>query len=63
MRRSLVLSDETARHPFLASLPPHVRKGEDAVPARPWLSLTKDDISGFATAYAACFIAVLVFII
>ncbi|MDE1914880.1 MAG: hypothetical protein KGJ57_00160 [Sphingomonadales bacterium] len=27
MRRSLVLGDETARHPFLKSLPPHVRGG------------------------------------
>jgi hypothetical protein len=27
MRRSLVLGDETARHPFLQSLPPHVRTG------------------------------------
>lgn len=27
MRRSLVLGDETARHPFLQSLPPHVRSG------------------------------------
>ena len=25
-RRALVLGDESARHPFLASLPPHVRK-------------------------------------
>jgi hypothetical protein len=25
MRRALVLTDEAARHPFLASLPPHVR--------------------------------------
>lgn len=27
MRRSLVLGDETARHPFLQSLPSHVRDG------------------------------------
>ena len=27
MRRSLVLGDETARHTFLQSLPPHVRAG------------------------------------
>ncbi|MCB5424729.1 hypothetical protein H0274_05625 [Altererythrobacter sp. CC-YST694] len=27
MRRSLVLTDETARHPFRASLPPHVTRG------------------------------------
>jgi len=33
MRRSLVLGDEAARHPFLQSLPPHVRSGH-LVPAR-----------------------------
>lgn len=33
MRRSLVLGDEAARHPFLQSLPPHVRSGH-FVPAR-----------------------------
>lgn len=27
-RRALVLGDEAARHPFLASLPPHVRKAD-----------------------------------
>jgi hypothetical protein len=27
-RRALVLGDESARHPFLASLPPHVRQVE-----------------------------------
>jgi hypothetical protein len=31
MRRSLVLGDETARHPFLQSLPPHVRGGGQPV--------------------------------
>ena len=30
-RRALVLSDESARHPFLASLPPHVRRKVRAV--------------------------------
>lgn len=47
MRRSLVLGDETAHHPFLQSLPPHVRSGsrpvmretpqETAPPRRPML--------------------------
>jgi hypothetical protein len=31
MRRSLVLGDETARHPFRQSLPPHVRSGGQPV--------------------------------
>lgn len=34
MRRSLVLGDETARHPFLQSLPPHVRGGRAPIPCR-----------------------------
>ena len=34
MRRSLVLGDESAHHPFLQSLPPHVRRGEPLHPLR-----------------------------
>jgi hypothetical protein len=34
MRRSLVLGDERAFHPFLQSLPPHVRRGEPMHPLR-----------------------------
>ena len=62
-RRSLVLTDETARHPFLASLPPHVRGGTAPVRLvrRPrWLSL--DEIRDFLLAYCACFVAVSTFI-
>lgn len=62
MRRSLVLSDEAARHPFLASLPPHVRSGAEPVPARPDWKLTRDDVSGFLTAYFGCLVAVGIFI-
>ncbi len=32
MRRALVVTDDTANHPFLASLPPHIRRGIAAVP-------------------------------
>ena len=61
MRRSLVLTDDAARHPFLASLPPHVRRGAEPVPARrPRLSL--HDLRDFLTAYSACFVAVSLFI-
>lgn len=35
MRRSLVLGDETAHHPFLQSLPPHVRAGGHPVMREP----------------------------
>jgi hypothetical protein len=58
-RRALVLCDESARHPFLASLPPHVREVEEPQPRR----LTSG--SGwreFLTAYCASFVAVMVFI-
>ncbi|MFM5918051.1 MAG: hypothetical protein ACKOOL_11045 [Novosphingobium sp.] len=65
MRRSLVLTDEQARHPFLASLAPHVRRGGEAavaaVPARPsprWVQDAKE----FLMAYCACFIAVSLYI-
>ena len=62
MRRSLVLTDEQARHPFLASLAPHIRRSETprAVPrARPsWMQ----DLREFLLAYCACFIAVSLYI-
>ncbi len=62
MRRSLVLSDEQARHPFRASLPPHVCRGGLAVPMRPSWVITRDEVHGFVGAYFACLAAVAVFI-
>jgi hypothetical protein len=62
MRRSLVLTDESARHPFRASLPPHVRASAEPMPARPAWVITRDDVQGFVTAYFACLAAVAVFI-
>jgi hypothetical protein len=62
MRRSLVLTDESARHPFLATLPPHVRRGTMPVLARPGWGLGVDDVRTFLIAYCACFMAVSVFI-
>ena len=62
-RRSLVLTDETARHPFLASLPPHVRRGTEPLQllrSPRWLSL--DSVREFLIAYCACFVAVSAFI-
>ncbi len=64
MRRSLVLTDEQARHPFLASLAPHVRRGGEAlvaahaVPKPRW----QQDLKEFLMAYCACFIAVSLYI-
>ncbi|MBN9507116.1 MAG: hypothetical protein J0I69_13955 [Altererythrobacter sp.] len=64
MRRSLVLTDETARHPFRASLPPHVcaLAADDLEPHVPWRERIYADVRGFAQAYCACFVAVAVFI-
>lgn len=62
MRRSLVLTDESARHPFRASLPPHVRKGLPRFRTpRPW-SLTRQDLRLFLTTYVSGSLAALVFI-
>lgn len=62
MRRALVLTDESARHPFLANLPPHVRMGGEPVPMRPGRAITKENLRGFFGAYIACLLAVLIFI-
>lgn len=61
-RRSLVLTDEGARHPFLATLPPHVRGERLAQPLRKAWVVTREDIRGFASAYFACLAAALVFL-
>jgi hypothetical protein len=62
-RRSLVITDESARHPFLASLPPHVRSGSRVTPLRAAWVVTREDIRGFASAYFASLAAALVFLL
>jgi hypothetical protein len=62
MRRSLVLSEEQSRHPFLASLPPHVRSGAMALPAVHKRVITMQDLREFLMAYCACFLAVSLYI-
>ncbi|MFC0589050.1 hypothetical protein ACFFF7_06455 [Novosphingobium aquiterrae] len=63
MRRALVLSDEAARHPFLASLPAHVRLTDEAAISRPrWPGLSRAMLRDMAATYCASFIAVSVFI-
>lgn len=62
MRRALVLTDETARHPFLASLPPHIRAGTEPARARPRWHLTPADVRGFFTAYLASLAVIAIFI-
>lgn len=69
-RRALVLGDESARHPFLRSLPPHVRSaiGKERAPnhAEPppfWRrAITSGDWRDFFMAYCAAFVAVSLFI-
>jgi len=62
-RRYLVLTDEAARHPFRASLPPHVREplSDAQVPVRSW-RLSRQDWRQFLTTWCAGFVAVSTFI-
>ena len=62
MRRSLVLTDEKARHPFLASLPPHVRRDEEPVVVPRGRPAWFKDLRDFLIAYSACFVAVSLYI-
>ena len=64
MRRSLVLTDESARHPFRASLPPQwrERRHELAEPRVPWRDRIVTDVRGFAQTYCACLVAIAAFI-
>jgi hypothetical protein len=62
MRRSLVLVDETAAHPFRRSLPPHVRAAlAQPIPHREPESRL-DLVRQFLLAYCACFLAVSLYI-
>jgi len=68
MRRALVLTDESARHPFRASLPFYTRewRHELAEPRAPWRELLRAgaaDARGFLSAYVACLAAVAAFIL
>ncbi|NCP18229.1 MAG: hypothetical protein GW855_03590 [Erythrobacter sp.] len=62
MRRSLVLTDESARHPFRATLMvrPELRRDRMVRAAR-W-SWSRNDWVGFLGAYVACLVGALVFI-
>ncbi len=62
MRRALVVTDESARHPFLQSLPPHVRRVEPPRRAPADWRITLHDWRDFLLSYCACFAAVSVFI-
>ena len=62
-RRALVLTDESAGHPFLRSLPPHVRRpsATGAEPRRDWRVSARDWRDFFLT-YCAAVVAVTAFI-
>ncbi|MCB2077794.1 MAG: hypothetical protein KDE55_08865 [Novosphingobium sp.] len=61
-RRALVLSDETASHPFLRSLPPHVRHCDDASDEKPpFWRFTRRDWRDFLSTYCAAFVVVSAF--
>lgn len=62
-RRGLVLTDESARHPFRAILPPHIKRDLIPIPAESLWRLTMDDVRGVASTYVATTAAVLAFIL
>ncbi|AUX69544.1 hypothetical protein CHX26_08620 [Porphyrobacter sp. HT-58-2] len=63
MRRSLVLTEESARHWFRASLPPHVKRDLIPIPAESLWRLTMEDVRGVASTYVAATLAIFAFII
>jgi len=63
MRRSLVLTEESARHWFRLSLPPRVKRDLIPIPAEALWRLTLADVRGFASVYVAATAAILIFII
>ncbi|WP_379549881.1 hypothetical protein ACRAQ7_14400 [Erythrobacter sp. W53] len=63
MRRSLVLTNETARNRFRASLPSYIFRPVDDARQEPFWRLTARDIRGVATTYFATFAATLAFIL
>lgn len=63
MRRSLVLTDESARHWFRRSLPPHIKQYLIPIPAESLWRLTAEDVRGFASVYLAATAAIFAFII
>jgi hypothetical protein len=63
-RRFLVLTDESARHPFRASLPPHVRLplGEEDMPQPGTWRISRRDWRDFFATWSAGFVAVTAFL-
>lgn len=67
MRRSLVLTDESRRHWYRASLPPHVlARANEIEPMVPWrlrLNVSRKELETVAATYVAGFVATLTFIL
>lgn len=64
MRRALVLTDESARHPFRASLPMSSRRLDEGENRRSWrlnFGLDAGDLKQFAATFSAGFLATAVF--
>lgn len=65
MRRALVLTDESARHPFRAMLPMSARAVDEMENRRSWrlnFGLDASDLKQFAANFSTCFVATSVFI-
>ncbi len=60
-RRSLVLTNEAARHPLRARLGLD-RRITQATQQRGWRGITAQDVREFLMAYCACFLAVSLYI-
>lgn len=62
MRRSLVLTDESARHWFRAILAPQVATGRDAAPEQQERKPVGSDLRRFFTTYCASLVVVTILI-
>jgi hypothetical protein len=62
VRRNLVLTNDAARHPYRASLPPHATADLYEVPAESLWRLTAQDVRGAVSTYVAATVGLLVFI-
>ena len=62
MRRSLVLTNESARHPFRASLPVRPDLRRDLMVRRTRWCFGRSDWAGFLGAYVVCLAGALMFI-
>lgn len=58
MRRSLVITDESARHPYRASLPPFLRRQLVTLRRSGRWPVALQDAKEFLMAYCACFLAI-----